>query len=89
MKRRAPLFVIIMLVMIFLSSCSSKQAKPVNEKGAHKKEVYHEFFTAEEKKKMGIADGRSVEIHSSPRLKNQYFVKVVDDVDWFEDLYWY
>lgn len=53
----------------------------------NKRNVMNELFTDNEKEKMGITDKTSVEIYSSPLLKNQYFVKVITEIDWSEVIY--
>lgn len=87
MKKCTQLLVISMIVIIFLSACSMSETENNIKKIDSGNKIDIEFFTAEEKEKMGIQDDTSVELFSNPNLKNQYFVKVVTDVDWNEVLY--
>ncbi len=83
MKKRIQLAVILMIVTTFLFACSTKDT--ANYQKQDKMDT--DFFTAQEKEEMGITDKTSIEIYSNPNLINQYFVKVVTEVDWFEGLY--
>ena len=87
MKKGTQLLAIFMIVTMFLSACSMSETENNKKKVDNGDKKDAEFFTAEEKGKMGILDDTSVEIYSNPNLKNQYFVKVVTDVDWNEVLY--
>ncbi len=87
MNKTIQLLIFLVLMVIYLPSCSMNETDYAQEKVKSKQETDTDFFSAEEKEKLGITDGTSVELYSNPNLENQYFVKVVTEVDWSEMLY--
>lgn len=77
-------FVLLLLVLCFGLAACEKEKKEVSNA---KELINNDYFSTEEKDKMGITEGTSIEIYSNPNLKQQYFVKVITEYNWSEALY--
>ncbi|WP_455717339.1 hypothetical protein [Anaerosporobacter sp.] len=75
-KHHLSYLIIIVSILIIFTGCKTSTPKSNNL-----------FFTDLEKEELGITDKSSIEIFSNPLLTNQYFVKVIENNNWFESIY--